>query len=103
MAAGRGRGVEGRAVNDAVEREGVIKGVIECVRYRSGIPGGVRYLRVFFFRRVSQRGFRYGGGRTALCDNMLQDHIWEGGGAWRCLCRRMHVGKIDVRSQWYPY
>ena len=71
MAAGCGRGVEGRAVNDAVEREGVIKGVIECVRYRPGIPGGVRYLRVFFVRRVSQRGFRYGGGRTALCDNLL--------------------------------
>ena len=50
-------------MNDAVEREGVIKGVIECVRYRPGVPGGVRYLRVFFVRRVSQRGFRYGGGR----------------------------------------
>ena len=67
-------------MNDAVEREGVIEGVIECIRYRPGMPGGVRYLRVFFVRCVSQRGFRYGRGRTALCDNLLQDHIREGGG-----------------------
>ena len=81
VAAGCGRGVEGRAVSDAAGREGVIEGVIECIWYRPGIPGGVRYLRVFFVRCVSQRGFRYGGGRrTALCDNLLQDHIWEGGG-----------------------
>ena len=43
-------------MNDAVERKGVIKGVIECVRYCPGIPGGVRYLSVFFVRCVSQRG-----------------------------------------------